>query len=445
MVKTIILLRDCTLFTATGSVAALAAAAAAVLAAPLAVHVVKKENYNLHCSVCKSLLINRPLYYQCRACRSPPHHATDIDDDDDDDDDDDNDDDARKPSRATNSAWYVCDRCIDQPVDKPASAASQISVCELYDAYMQAWFDSLAQAVSGSDASTNLQQQQQQHQDVAVPLSPLHHQGQMPDWQIPTHHHENHQTAAAAAAPTKLPSSAESSFHHFACSLAFAMFKSQCQEVDLAQFKKLSTALNSSFSAAHSFSEAVVPPDARHHQHTTADDVAGSESSSPSSSSNNSSMVKLMAASPRHTGTITSFTQHSGNDERWACWFASQVSAIAGKPGLPQRKFSPPFISALRGSPLRYSSVTNKFSFAHQSFFEYFVADHLWHWLTMHPDQAQARADWGARCLTRPPRMLTVVHFLCQRLKSLSEHDHFRATKALYAMINDSKAAPGLY
>ena len=66
-------------------------------------------------------------------------------------------------------------------------------------------------------------------------------------------------------------------------------------------------------------------------------------------------------------------------------------------------------VQARKGCPLRCVGG-EEYSFVHQSFLEYFVADYLW--AALRCSDANTAADWGMRFLAKPPRMPVVVDFL---------------------------------
>ncbi len=91
-------------------------------------------------------------------------------------------------------------------------------------------------------------------------------------------------------------------------------------------------------------------------------------------------------------------------------------------------------VLARRGCPLRCVNGTT-YSFIHQSFLDYFVADKLWD-LLIHQPQVQ-QTQWGVRCLTQKPKMQDVIQFLADRIRTDPQKQ--LAIANLYAMIEQSK------
>ena len=89
---------------------------------------------------------------------------------------------------------------------------------------------------------------------------------------------------------------------------------------------------------------------------------------------------------------------------------------------------------ARRGCPLRCVGG-KEYSFVHQSFLEYFVADYLWS--SLFNDDEDTFADWGTRFLMKPPRMPMIVDFLAERLGISCERDRF--VDALFRLVEVSK------
>lgn len=104
-------------------------------------------------------------------------------------------------------------------------------------------------------------------------------------------------------------------------------------------------------------------------------------------------------------------------------------------------------IDARRGCPLRKfgTEINVRYSFIHQSFLEYFIAEKLWKVLTKGEDLnlPKAQATWGTRALTRVPKMPVVIAFLADKAKN----DHtarlrlLRLTQASKEQTVDSPAA----
>ena len=80
------------------------------------------------------------------------------------------------------------------------------------------------------------------------------------------------------------------------------------------------------------------------------------------------------------------------------------------------------------------------YTFSNQSFAEYFAAEQLLQSLQM--DDDQTALDWGARCLSRPPRADAVVEFLAERLAMLhghEGHEYEQMRERLYKLVAKSK------
>jgi hypothetical protein len=77
---------------------------------------------------------------------------------------------------------------------------------------------------------------------------------------------------------------------------------------------------------------------------------------------------------------------------------------------------------ARKGCPLRSLGGTT-FSFVHQSFLEYFVADALWQSLVAAAPNSKTVEMLGTRCLNKAPKMPVVVEFLVDRLRVSGTED----------------------
>ena len=98
-------------------------------------------------------------------------------------------------------------------------------------------------------------------------------------------------------------------------------------------------------------------------------------------------------------------------------------------------------VQARKGCPLRCVRG-EEYSFVHQSFLEYFVADYLW--AALRSNDANTASDWGMRFLAKPPRMPVVVDFLAERLLSLEiSSDRDRFVEALFSLVMASKENQG--
>ena len=91
-------------------------------------------------------------------------------------------------------------------------------------------------------------------------------------------------------------------------------------------------------------------------------------------------------------------------------------------------------VQARRGCPL-HSFDGSLYSFIHQSFLEYFIADSLWEAL-INPS-SKLMSKWGLRCFTKESKMPALVQFLAERVRDHAKKDI--AQKTLYQLIQASK------
>ena len=110
--------------------------------------------------------------------------------------------------------------------------------------------------------------------------------------------------------------------------------------------------------------------------------------------------------------------QHE-NTEKWEQFFSNKEEKT---------------VQTRRGCPLRCVDNTT-YAFVHQSFLEYFVADSLWDALIT--ANTKSLAKWGARCLTKEPKVPAVIQFLAERLRTHPKKED--AKKTLYQLIAASK------